>query len=98
MTAKLKKLEKEQSELTLNLANAPLMAYLTAGADTAWREVVENLESLHKYAKPDEVEEARQALKGIIGEVTILEEGERILAFPRIGNTLIYKSGGDGWN
>ena len=29
---------------------------------------------------------------------SLLEEGERILAFPRIGNTLIYKSGGDGWN
>ena len=93
LTAKLKKLEKEQSELTLNLANTPSMVHLTAGADTAWREVVENLESLHKYAKPDEVETARQALKGIIGEVTVVEEGGRVLAYPKLGQVFVDKTG-----
>ncbi len=71
---------------------------LVTGADDKWREVVENLESLHKYAKPDEVDEARQALKGIIGEVTVVEEGERILAYPKLGHVFVDKSGAGSEN
>ena len=43
-----------------------------ANASDKWREIVTNLENLHKYAKPDEVEAARQALSGIIGQVNVV--------------------------
>ena len=34
-------------------------SWAISGADTQWKKVVSNLENLHKYAKPDEVDEAR---------------------------------------
>ena len=68
---------------------------LVTGADTQWKKVVSNLENLHKYAKPDEVDEARQALKGIIGEVTV---AERILAHPKLGHVFVDNSGAGSEN
>ena len=97
LTAKLKKLEKQKQELTLDIGSQ-LPVSIVRGAGAAWREVVENLESLHKYARPDEVEEAREALKGIIGEVTVVEEGERIVAYPKLGRVFVDKSGAGSEN
>ncbi len=91
LTAKLRDLEDSKAQLTANMEVS--ISPIISGAADKWREVVENLESLHKYAKPEEVEEAREALKGIIGEVTVVEEGERILAYPKLGHTFVYKSG-----
>ncbi len=69
---------------------------LMAGAGDKWREVVSNLENLHKYARPDEVETARLALHGIIGEITVVEEKHRIAAYPKLGNNAVYYSGSGG--
>ncbi len=56
-------------------------------------QVVSNLENIHKYAKPDEVETAREALKGIIGQVTVAEEKHHVVAYPMLGNNVVYNSG-----
>lgn len=53
---------------------------LAVAAGEQWTKVVSKLENLHQYALPDEVETARDALQGIIGEVTIVEEGPHIIA------------------
>ncbi len=71
------------------------MAQLVSGAGRQWKKVVSNLENLHKYAEPDEVEEARNALQGIIGEITVVEEGHHVVAYPRLANNVVYNSGAE---
>ena len=78
-----------------NISFGSTTTNLVTGADTQWKKVVSNLENLHKYAKPDEVDEARQALKGIIGEVTV---AERILAHPKLGHVFVDNSGAGSEN
>ena len=68
LTKKLRKLEGERLELSSHNDDIQRASRVVPiGGDAAWREVVENLESLHKYARPDEVAEAREALQGILG-------------------------------
>ena len=81
-----------------NISFGSTTTNLVTGADTQWKKVVSNLENLHKYAKPDEVDEARQALKGIIGEVAVVEDGERILAHPKLGHVFVDNSGAGSEN
>ena len=78
-----------------NISSSLTTTNLVPGADTQWKKVVSNLENLHKCAKPDEVDEARQALKGIIGEVTV---AERILAHPKLGHVFVDNSGAGSEN
>ena len=68
---------------------------LVVGAAEKWREIVTNLENLNKYAKQDEVDAARNALRGIIGEVTVVEEGPHVLAYPKLSNNVGYNSGAE---
>ncbi len=70
-------------------------AKLLPGATDKWREVVSNLENLNEVAKPHEMEAARKALRGIIGEVTVVEEGDHILAYPMISKNAVYKGGAE---
>ncbi len=41
------------------------------------------------------MEAARKALRGIIGEVTIVEEDDCILAYPMISKDAVYKGGAE---
>ena len=68
---------------------------MVTGAADQWKKVVSNLENLHKYAMPDEVETAREARKGIIGEVTVVEEKHHVVAYPMLGNNVVYNSGAE---
>jgi hypothetical protein len=90
LTAKLKELEAERQQV----GAAQPAAFLTAGTSVqAWTKIVANLENLHKYAMPDEVETARAALRGIIGEVTVVEEKHHVVANPMLGHNVVYNSG-----
>lgn len=91
LTAKLSALEARRAELT---AYRP--AEMLTGAEDAWREVVSGLEGLHKNAKPDEVERAREDLKKVLGEITVVEDKNRIVAYPKIGGDPVYMSGSGG--
>ena len=91
LSAKLKDLEERREELASQLSATPTK--MVAGAADQWKKVVSNLENLHKYARPDEVETAREALKGIIGEVKVAEEEHHVVAYPVIGNNVVYNSG-----
>ncbi len=93
LTAKLRDLEERKYQLTGNLEKAAPAMFLTTGAQDKWHEIVSNLENIHKYAKPDEVEIAREALKGIIGEVTVVEEKHHVVAYPMLGANVVYNSG-----
>ena len=90
LTEKLKALETERAALTpVEPKSRPTQ--LIVGADDVWQDVVTNLEVLHKYASADEVAGARDALKGIIGEITVCEEGDEVVGYPSINNDLVYK-------
>ncbi len=65
------------------------------GVGDKWREIVTNLENLNKYAQQDEVDAARSALRGIIGEVTLVEEGTHVIAYPKLSNNVGYNSGAE---
>jgi hypothetical protein len=52
-------------------------------------------ENLNKFAQQDEVDAARDALRGIIGEVTVVEEGTHVLAYPKLSKNVGYKSGAE---
>ena len=93
LTAKLRDLEERKATLASYLANVESTTHLTVGAQDKWREIVSNLENIHKYAQPDEVETAREALKGIIGQVTVAEEKHHVVAYPMLGNNVVYNSG-----
>ena len=95
LTAKLKKLEAERQQKAnvLDFSTRQTTPNLFEGAADQWTKIVSNLENLHKYAKPDEVESAREALKGIIGEVTIVEDGPHVVAYPKLNNNVGYNSG-----
>ena len=71
------------------------LSKLLPGATDKWREVVENLENLNKYARQDEVDAARNALRGIIGEVTVVEEGPHVVAYPMLSKNVGYNSGAE---
>ena len=93
LTAKLRDLEERKQELTLGMEKGRSSTLLTAGAQDKWHEIVSNLENIHKYAQPDEVEIAREALKGIIGEVTVVEEKHHVVTYPMLGANVVYNSG-----
>ena len=95
LTAKLKELEAERRSLREPVSSLTTTAKLLPGATEKWREVVENLGNLNKVAKPHEMEAARKALRGIIGEVTVVEEGDHILAYPMISKNAVYKGGAE---
>jgi len=92
LTAKLKELEERREKLASQLSSSS-PTKMVAGAADQWKKVVSNLENLHKYARPDEVETAREALKGIIGEVKVVEEEHHVVAYPVLGNNVVYNSG-----
>ncbi len=93
LTAKLRDLEERKATLASDLEQISTPVDLCSGAQDKWREIVSNLENIHKYAKPDEVEIAREALKGIIGQVTVAEEKHHVVAYPMLGNNVVYNSG-----
>ncbi len=95
LTAKLKELEAERRTLNAQVSSMTSSTKLLPGATDKWREVVENLENLNKVAKPHEMEAARKALRGIIGEVSVVEEGDHILAYPMISKNAVYKGGAE---
>jgi hypothetical protein len=43
-----------------------------------------------EVAKPDEIEAARTALHEIIGEVSVVETGSRVLAYSRLSGNAVY--------
>ncbi len=91
LTKKLKTLETERADISRRSSHSAIP--LLAGAADQWKKVVSNLENLHKYARPDEVEIARNALRGIIGEVTVVEEKDNVVAYPKISGNIVYNSG-----
>ena len=95
--AKLRKLEDERRQLLDQSDIAPTRSptKLLTDAETEWKKVVSNLGDLNKVAKAHEMEEARQVLRGIIGEVTIVEEDDHILAYPMISKNAMYKGGAE---
>ena len=95
LTAKLKELEAERQKLNAQVSSSPATSKFLPGAAEKWREIVTNLENLNKYARQDEVDAARAALCGIIGEVTIVEEGPHVLAYPMLSKNVGYNSGAE---
>jgi len=95
LTAKLEELEAERRSLNAQISTTTSSSKLLPGVTDIWREVVENLENLNKVARPHEMEAARKALRGIIGEVTVVEEGDHILAYPMISKHAVYKGGAE---
>ncbi len=93
LTNKLKGLESERQQITSQLINSYPTTNIVVGAADQWKKVVSNLENLHKYARPDEVETARSALRGIIGEITVAEEKDNVVAYPKISGNIVYNSG-----
>ncbi len=92
LSDKLMELEDRKQEL------APLLALSTTsiivpGAADKWREIVNNLENLREYAKPDEMETARGLLREIIGEVIVKEEPDGTYAYPTISAQSVYICG-----
>jgi transposase InsO family protein len=67
--------------------------YLAVDAEERWTKVVSNLENSHNYALSDEIETARDALKGIIGEVMLVEEGPHVITYPKLSSNMGYNSG-----
>jgi hypothetical protein len=55
--------------------------------------VAGNLESLGKYAKPDELETARMILLDYMGEVAVTEDTEGVYGLVRMSGGAGYKSG-----
>ena len=71
------------------------VSQLVAGAAKQWRATVENLENLGQAAKPDEMEEAREALRAIIGKITVVEENNGVFAYPKISENAVYINGAE---
>lgn len=80
LTDKLGKLEAQKADLEAATQTADVQPLIT-NADKAWRKVVGDLENLATYAKPDEVEKARELLAQIIGPVEIREEAKGTFAY-----------------
>ncbi|MEX0708060.1 MAG: recombinase family protein [Woeseia sp.] len=89
LTAKLKALESEKRSL-----QRPATVPLVVGAEKKWRTIVGELENLRKYAQPDEMESARAALREIVGEVSVVEEGPHVVAYSKV-NSAVYKPGAE---
>ncbi len=83
--------------MNAQISSPTSLSKLLPGATDKWREIVVDLENLNKVARPDEMEAARKALRGIIGEVTVVEEGDHILAYPMISKNAVYKGGAENW-
>ncbi len=91
LTAKLKELEHKRQGVAVSTADSPPEPTTLINAADIWTKIVSNLEILHKVARQDQVDEAREALQGIIGEVTIVEEGDNIVAYPEISHNAVYR-------
>ncbi len=68
---------------------------LLADAADHWRGIVSNLENLNQYAKPDEMESARAALREMIGEVTVVEDDTGVIVYAKLSNDAVYKTGAE---
>ena len=92
LTTKLRSLEKEKGELEKKSVSS--IHQLVPKISDHWREIVSNLERLGERAKPDELETARELLRGLIGEVKITEENGHIFGNTALlSNSAGYKSG-----
>ncbi len=86
LTAKLAALETQRNELVrhLNASEADSLEIpdIIPGFAARWREVVSDLERLHRRAKidPDQLEKARNALQDLLGKIVINETPEGVFA------------------
>ncbi len=93
-TAKLQGLEEERLRLS-RYTDKSRISDLVNGTASQWRATLENLENLGKVAKPDEMEDARSALREIIGEIKVVEENNGVLAYPRLSENAVCRNGAE---
>lgn len=97
LTAKLRDLEEDRASLNVELQDRKRFDIdaVPFAAGQTWTRVVNNLSDLNKVAEPHEMQEAREALRAIIGEVKVVEENDRILCYPMIAKDAVYKGGAE---
>ena len=64
-----------------------------ADAAEKWREIVSNLEDLRHYAKPDELDSAREAIREIVGEISVFEKDSHVFAKTKLNENMGFESG-----
>ena len=96
LTAKLRKLEAKKAEIELKLSSQLAPAEIVPHLASRVRERIETLEHIPQspYTNQDITDNARAALKGLLGNVTLIEEGDVVYADLEMGRACI--SDGNG--
>ena len=92
LTTRLRDLEKRKAELEAISSSSPTSKIIT-GAESKWREIVGNLENLRHYATPDEISSAREAIREIVGEISVVEKGTHVFAQTMLNENMGLNSG-----
>ncbi len=95
LTAKLKELEAERHSLNAQISIAPSRSKLLPGAADKWSEIVSNLGDLRHYARPDEMDSARAAIREIVGEVLMVEKDSHVFAKTKLNENMGFKNGAE---
>jgi len=94
LTKKLKDLESEKRQLAADVsAQKATPVNLLAGAADQWTKIVSNLEDLRHYAKPDEMDSARAAIREIVGEISVFEKDSHVFAKTKLSENVGFKTG-----
>ena len=94
LTARLRELEERKADFEDVSRRAPA-AKMVIGAESKWREIVGNLENLRHYATPDEITSAREAIREIVGEITVVEKGTHVFAQTMLNENMGLNSGAE---
>ena len=94
LSARLRDLEQERRILARTVTVSPSASELVLGIADRWRDVVEGLEQLPKRATAEEMEEARETLHALVGEVVVEEDGG-VFAYPKLNAEAVYNLGAE---
>lgn len=91
LTAKLRQLEADRATLQAQIAAGPAPVQIVPDVGRHVRSVIETLESLPENPHRDDelMDKARTALRGLLGEVTVIEEPTGVFAELQLGRACI---------